>query len=193
MYVDRTGSQLHKNECQPQITCSQEPLVQDPAKLNTHFQIAINRTTQIPVKIYFTHLQSYVCNLFTLTHSDFQWVMKMISSKCLPSRAMHCCSLNVKLRIAEICNITPNGYSLTMKRSLMVLSRVCFGPVWKTLRSPINGNGLRHYRVDGQVQHLPASSRKQPAFQSSHVPEVPGPLLFCMGGILSPDVKFSAH
>ena len=118
--------------------------------------------------------------------------MKMISSKCLPSRAMHCCSRYVKLRIAEICNITPNGYSLTMKRSLMVLSRICFGPVWKILRSPINGNGLRHYRVDGQVQHLPASSRKQPAIHASHVLEIPGPSLFCMGGISSPDVKFSA-
>ena len=61
------------------------------------------------------------------------------------------------------------------------------------LRSPINGNGFRRYRVDGQVEHLPTSSRKQPAFHASHVLEVPGPSLFYMGGILSPDVKFSAH
>ena len=46
---------------------------------------------------------------------------------------MHCYSRNVKLRIAEICNSTPNGYSLTMKRSLMVLSRIFFGPVSKIL------------------------------------------------------------
>ena len=61
------------------------------------------------------------------------------------------------------------------------------------LRSLLNGNGLRHYRVDGQVEHSPTSSRKQPAFHASHILEVPGPSLFCMGGILSPDVKFSAH
>ena len=61
------------------------------------------------------------------------------------------------------------------------------------LRSPINGNGIRHYRVDGQVEHFPTSSRKQPDFHASHVLEVPGTSLFCMGGILSPDVKFSAH
>ena len=43
--------------------------------------------------------------------------MKMISSKCLPSRAMLCSSCNLKLRIAEICNSTPNGYSLWRGRS----------------------------------------------------------------------------
>ena len=61
------------------------------------------------------------------------------------------------------------------------------------LRSPINGNGLCHYRIDGQVQHLPTSSRKQPAFHASYILEVPGPSLFCMGGILDPNVKFFAH
>ena len=43
------------------------------------------------------------------------------------------------------------------------------------------------------MEHLPTSSRKQPAFHGSHILEVPRPSLFCMGGILSPHVKFSAH
>ena len=34
---------------------------------------------------------------------------------------------------------------------------------------------------------------EQLAFHASHVLEVPEPSLFCMGGMLSPDVKFSAH
>ena len=54
-------------------------------------------------------------------------------------------------------------------------------------------SGLATPGVDSQVEHLPTSSRKQPAFHASHVLEVPGPSLFCMGGILSPDVKFPAH
>ena len=116
--------------------------------------------------------------------------MKMIPFKCLPSRAMHHCSRNVKLRITEICNsIDCEGVAHGAVEDLLrpSIENSAY------LQNPINGNGPRHYRVDGQVELLPTSSRKQPAFHASNVLEVPGPSLFCMEGILSPDVKFSAH
>ena len=46
------------------------------------------------MKIILPIVQTNVCHLFTLIHSHFQWVLKMISFECLPSRVMHCCSCN---------------------------------------------------------------------------------------------------
>ena len=62
------------------------------------------------------------------------------------------------------------------------LWRVAHGAVedllWPTiensayLRSPINENGLCHWRVDDQVEHLPTASCKQPACHASHILDV---------------------
>ena len=148
------------------------------------------------MKIYFTHLTE-LCLPFTYTNTlrfsvgyengIFQ-MFTFPSDALLQSQREAPCRRNLQQhtkRLLTDCEEVARGAVEDLLRPSIENSAY--------LRSPINGNGLNHYRLDGQVEYLPTSSLKQPVFHACQVLEVPGALLFCMGGILSPDVKFSAH